>query len=252
MLRLRDVLAILAALVLTRMAYNDPSDSIAATVHLSFYVGVEDSSSSSSSSKKKDEQASGGASGAASGGDRLSLPPAVFDVDGDGAGEALVMVVQKPNGDNSSMMNAARGVINGENAAAAAPTTTDAPRIYQIKVLDLKPAGASYTSDKTHIAPFRPKVLYESQPFEFSATSDAHPSGMATGQVLLKRRRGGAGSSSSSSSTSRSMQEYQGTILTDNNRKYFCGSSWHDAAELCAHPCPSGQPKECPEGMVRL
>ena len=230
MLRLRDVLAILAALVLTRMAYNDPSDSIAATVHLSFYLGVEDPSTTSSS-QDKDEESGGG--------DRLSLPPAVFDVDGDGAGEALVAVVQKPNGDS---MTARTNVSS---------TPTDA-RIYQIKVLDLKPADATFTSDKTHIAPFRPKVLYESQPFEFSAASDAHPSGMATGQVLLKRRRSRGASASNSGPSTRSMYEYKGTLLTDNNRKYFCGNSWHEAAELCAHPCPSGQPKECPEGMVRM
>lgn len=71
MLRTRDLVALLAAVVLTRMAYHDTMESLAATAHLSFYVPRND-------------------------GDH-SVAPAVLDIDGDGVAEALARVENRDN-----------------------------------------------------------------------------------------------------------------------------------------------------------
>lgn len=63
MIRLRDIAALLAALVLTRMAWNDSTESIEASAHLAFYLPREKATTVSS-----------------------------MDVDGDGTNEALVVI----------------------------------------------------------------------------------------------------------------------------------------------------------------
>ena len=74
MLRNRDVVAAVLALILTRMAWNDQAENLSASIHLSFYFPF-----------VKDQVA-----------------PAAFDVDGDGTAEALVTV--KPYGGGNWVM----------------------------------------------------------------------------------------------------------------------------------------------------
>jgi hypothetical protein len=59
----------------------------------------------------------------------LGTKPALFDVDGDGTPEALA-------------------VISGNSDESA----------WKVQILDLKPA---MQTDKTHVAPFRPKLLFD-------------------------------------------------------------------------------------------
>lgn len=68
MLRNRDIVATVLALILTRMAWNDQAENLSASIHLAFYFPF-----------VKDQVA-----------------PAAFDVDGDGTSEAIVTV--KPYG----------------------------------------------------------------------------------------------------------------------------------------------------------
>ena len=65
MLRNRDIVAAVLALILTRMAWNDQAENLSASLHLSFYFPFV----------------------------RDQVPPAAFDVDGDGTAEALVTVL---------------------------------------------------------------------------------------------------------------------------------------------------------------
>lgn len=74
MLRNRDIVAAVLALILTRMAWNDQAENLSASIHLSFYFPF-----------VKDQVA-----------------PAAFDVDGDGTAEALVTV--KPYGGGTWVM----------------------------------------------------------------------------------------------------------------------------------------------------
>ena len=83
MLRLRDVLAALAAIWVSRWAWDDPTEPVAATAHLAWYLGR------TVTNQKKE-------------GTRY-LNPVSLDVDGDGAAETLVSAVyyeaqQQPDG----------------------------------------------------------------------------------------------------------------------------------------------------------
>lgn len=195
MIRLRDILVALAGIYLTRMAWDDPSESIAATAHLSFYLGREEPD-------KEDNEASR----------TRYLPPALLDVDGDGAAESL-----------ASLVYASRS------------------KTWKLEILDLKPAT---NSDKTHIAPFQPGLLYESAAIELEEISmeDVQPIAMTTGQVLLKKDNAEKGGSSDNS-------KLKDVAIDEKNRHYFCGDDWHDASQKCANPCPSGQSSECPTGQ---
>jgi hypothetical protein len=36
--------------------------------------------------------------------------------------------------------------------------------------------------------------------------------------------------------------------VNDRSKKFFCGTTWHDAASKCGTPCPSGMTHDCPQG----
>eukprot|EP00977_Amphora_coffeiformis_P013615 scaffold3608_cov183-Amphora_coffeaeformis.AAC.2 len=203
MIRVRDVLAVLASIYLTRMAWDDPSESIAATAHLSFYVAREEADN-----KNKD--------GSSSSSMTRYLTPVLLDVDGDGAAEGL-----------------------------ASPVFYAADKEWKLQILDLKPA-AVHSQDKTHVAPFQPALLYESEAIvmEEFVMEDLQPISMTTGQVLLKH------DSSQQDGPNKQLKDnkYNGIVLGDKNRKYFCGNDWHDASQKCSTPCPGGQASECPSG----
>jgi hypothetical protein len=127
-----------------------------------------------------------------------------FDVDGDGTSEAL------------AVMHASRDMN------------------WALQILDLKPL---HQFGKTHLAPFRPTVLFTSKDIY---EEGAKPLKLTTGQVLVK-------------STAQTQKKFDkkpfvasDPELTDRTRHYFCGLDWHDSASKCATRCPSGQQSECP------
>jgi hypothetical protein len=170
------MVAIVLALLLTRMAWNDNLESLSVSVNLAFYFPREQA---------------------------LAVSP--FDVDGDGTSEALAVVHA------SSPMN------------------------WVLQILDLKPL---HQFGKTHLAPFRPTVLFTSKDIN---EEGAEPLKLTTGQVLVK----------STAQTQKKFDKKPYVVatdqeLTDRTRHYFCGLDWHDTASKCATPCPSGQASECP------
>ena len=208
MLRVRDVLAVLAGIYLTRMAWDDPSESLAATAHLSFYVAREEVDNNNNNNKKGD-------GGDTTGSITRYMTPTLLDVDGDGSAEGL-----------------------------ASPVYYTTDKVWRLQILDLKPA-AVHSQDKTHVAPFQPALLYESDDIviEDYIMEDIQPISMTTGQVLLKQQ-----SSQDTSTKQLKENKYNDIVLNDNNRKYFCGNDWHDASQKCSTPCPGGQASECPSG----
>ena len=146
---------------------------------------------------------------------RIALAPVVLDVDGDGTAEALASVLHDEKSDG-----------------------------WQVQVLDLKPAAST---DKTHMAPFRPKTLYQSEPLnlqpgqQLTKDSAIMPIKLATGHVLLQRN------GASQKKAPLTMTHYKNSELNDRNRHYFCGNDWHHAAQQCAVPCPEGTAAECPD-----
>jgi hypothetical protein len=133
----------------------------------------------------------------------LGTKPALFDVDGDGIPEALA-------------------VISG-NAEESA---------WKVQILDLKPA---MQTDKTHVAPFRPKLLFDSP---LLANNTGKPVSLVTGQVIM---------SSPAISESKSKVPKHGEVV-DKTRHYFCGTDWNDAASKCSTHCPGGLASDCAEG----
>jgi hypothetical protein len=195
MIRLRDVLAVGVGIYLWRLAWDDPSESLAATAHLSFYVGREEAHPDDSASSKT-----------------THLVPVLLDVDGDGTAESMVTAVYDSKEES-----------------------------WKLRLLDLKPAA---NTDKTHMAPFRPAILYESPAIVLPgvAMSDIQPISMTTGQVLLTQQ---TKPPSAPRAASTDATQYNGHAVTDNNRHYFCGEDWHDASSKCGTPCPGGQSSEC-------
>lgn len=202
-LRTRDFLAVIVAVVLTRMAWRDSLEStLDASILLSFYVP-----------SHGDEKGRG----------MIHIEPAVLDVDGDGTAEALAVAAT-----------------DGENA-------------WRIKILDLK-AGFVPPHLASSLAPFRPKVLLESQPVtkeslmekfpELGITSMPDPLVVTTGHVMMNDD----GESSKSAAAATPLQHHEQSEINERTKKYFCGTDWHDAAERCGHPCPGGKQEECPDG----
>jgi hypothetical protein len=137
----------------------------------------------------------------------LGTKPALLDVDGDGTTEALAVI------SNSKVDS------DGDEVQ------------WKLRILDLKPA---MQNDKTRVAPFRPKVLFESDPIR--SASRAKPVALVTGQVLV--------SSTLITADTHAQKEETG----DRNRHYFCGVDWHDASVKCGTHCPGGLASDCPEG----
>ncbi|CAB9525155.1 expressed unknown protein (Partial), partial [Seminavis robusta] len=194
MLRTRDIVAAFLALILTRMAWNDQAENLSASIHLSFYFPFE----------------------------RDQVPPAAFDVDGDGTSEALVTMlptlVHKTNGGQQ----------------------------FVLQLLDLKPLHSSYSSAKTGVlgAPFQPRELLRSDPIVMTQEEEGEEHGGApvkplqivTGQVMVR-------------GIPRQSQEadFDAMNLDERSKHYYCGSDWHDAASKCGTPCPSGTADVCPD-----
>eukprot|EP00550_Attheya_septentrionalis_P010588 CAMPEP_0198306210 /NCGR_PEP_ID=MMETSP1449-20131203/58302_1 /TAXON_ID=420275 /ORGANISM="Attheya septentrionalis, Strain CCMP2084" /LENGTH=933 /DNA_ID=CAMNT_0044008759 /DNA_START=191 /DNA_END=2992 /DNA_ORIENTATION=+ len=238
-LRTRDMVAALLAIGLVRWVWTESygSESLDITLKLSFYSNVESSSSSSSSSSGHNHTVA-------------VAPPMALDVDGDGIAEALVV-----------------------------PATTKINNAVQwrLKVLDLKPlhrrrkhySGAS-------LYPFFPSTLFlssdqqqlvdrpdkqegkseeEKDPKQVDASSiRAVPIKMISTQLMLKPKMhhgGGVSSSVTHSHHATTLSEkVDGAGESDQERHYFCGNSWHDAAEFCHKHCPSGSSTDCPEEMT--
>jgi len=147
---------------------------------------------------------------------RLTLAPAVLDVDGDGTMEALASLVHDTKAEN-----------------------------WKLLVSDLKPAAST---DKTHLAPFQPNTLYQSGSISFGKglnmpkDVDFVPIAMITGHVpLLKKKK------EKDAPPPLTKTHYKETELNDRNRHYFCGKDWHDASDKCGVPCPAGTSAECPD-----
>ena len=177
--RARDVLAVLAAAWLIRMAWNDedsPGTSLSATMRLAFYAHI----------------------------DPQAFAP--LDVDGDGSSETLAVFVKEDQ---------------------------NRPNQWQLQLLDLKPLH-SYKQGMVSVAPFRPKPI-------LSASIDAwsRPQRVVTGQIQVAHKNKNPKQKRPAASTS-------GVEFTDRNRRYFCGTDWHDASQKCGTPCPGGLPSECP------
>ena len=207
MLRGRDLLAILAVVLLTRMAWrtDDALESLSASVHLSFYIPSHDIRKVKEHARKDkvvddDDDASDG--------HVLYETPAMLDVDGDGTAEALALLVQ-----------------SGAS--------------WKIQILDLKPG---MTRQAVIGAPFRPQVLLESKTMTFPTTlpnaETAEPIHVTTGHILNMDAPSVPSISDSMISGHREVSE--------RTRHYFCGKDWHEASEKCSAPCPGGASDECP------
>lgn len=131
---------------------------------------------------------------------QVHATPMLFDVDGDQKPETLAVMELK----------------DGQ---------------WVLQVVDLKPSGST---DKTHLAPFRPKVLYESQPIVIDGETATRPLALTTGHVDMLHKAAKKQDTTAPSA--------------DRTRHYFCGADWHDAASKCGVHCPKGQSEECPEG----
>ena len=183
MIRSRDLVALLAALVLTRMAWNDTTESLHASVHLAFFYARDRAS---------------------------AMSP--MDVDGDGTNEALAVIQQSSKNDDKH---------------------------WEWKILDLKslsPRTGRFTNRA--MPPFQPSVLLSYD--DVNRDASVTPLQIVTGQVLVK-------------TTGMLKQKMDTSLLKkdipvdERNRHYFCGESWHDAAQKCSQPCPGGQATECPD-----
>ena len=218
-LRIRDVLAALTAIYVARMAWDDPSESITATAHLSFYVAREEGTTTSSENNNKNQQAP------PPHGRSRYLAPVLLDVDGDGLSEGMASAIYDT-----------------------------AQKAWHIQILDLKPAAVQQQQQQqqatTHLAPFTPQILYESDTIDIvnASMEDVQPISMTTGQVLLKPSASSPSSGSNMDASSVAGSKYKGITLDDKNRHYFCGTDWHEASEKCSAPCPGGQASECPSG----
>ncbi len=185
MLRSRDIVALLAALILTRMAWNDSTESLQASANLAFYLPRDKAT--------------------------VASP---MDVDGDGTNEALAVIQRSADH-------------------------------WEWKILDLKALHPRKGSSQpalasTALPPFQPPVLFSTKDDPSFRDSEVKPIQMITGQVLVKS----PGKPREKMDLSQMNAE---TEINDRNRHYFCGSDWHDAAQRCSHPCPSGQASECPD-----
>jgi len=201
MLRNRDILAAVLALILTRIAWNDQAENLTVSIHLAFYFPFA----------------------------KYQVAPAAFDVDGDGTAEALVIV--KPVGEND---------FNSKNA-------------WVIQLLDLKPLHYSSYNAKSAIgAPFQPTELLRSEPIVMTTSAPSEgeeenrreggdlvikPLQLVTGQVKLR-------------GVAKRPSEHDFDVMSHDERTkhYFCGHDWHDAANNCGTPCPSGTSDDCPDG----
>jgi hypothetical protein len=89
-------------------------------------------------------------------------------------------------------------------------------------------------TDKTHVAPFRPKLLFDSP---LLANNTGKPVSLVTGQVIM-----------SSPAISESAASVPKHAIVDRTRHYFCGTDWNDAASKCSTHCPGGLASDCAEG----
>ena len=188
MLRSRDVVAAVLALMLTRMAWNEQAENLSASLHMSFYFPF-----------VKDQVA-----------------PVPFDVDGDGTAESLVTI--RPSSGTGWIM----------------------------QLLDLKPLHSTYSSKTALGAPFQPKELLRSDvitPEMIQGSVDdtpdhlpAKPLQIVTGQVVVRGVK-----------KAPSEEEFNAMSLDERTKHYFCGLDWHDAADKCGTPCPSGTADACPD-----
>jgi len=147
-----------------------------------------------------------------------------MDVDGDGTNEALAILQLSSKSDSENTNN-----------------NEDDKKTWEWKILDLKAlsprSGRLYN---TAIPPFEPSVLLSYH--DTSRTNDVTPIQVVTGQVQVKK------DTEARKKARMDMSRIdQGTPITDRNRHFFCGDSWHHAAETCSHPCPGGQASECPD-----
>lgn len=185
MLRSRDFVALVAALILTRMAWNDSTESLQASANLAFYLPRD--------------------------GATVVSP---MDVDGDGTNEAIAVVQRSADQ-------------------------------WEWKILDLKALHPRKGSSRpglatTALPPFQPPILFSSKDDSSFRNAHVKPIQITTGQVLVKP----PGNPQKKMDLSNVDSE---TEINDRNRHYFCGTDWHDAAQKCSHPCPTGQASECPE-----
>ena len=151
-----------------------------------------------------------------------SLRPVPLDVNGDGIPESLVDYSRQSGAWKLQVLDIIKKRRHGSNLAGA---------------------------------PYEPPVVLESDPISYAhvqgrqqTTKDTHvqPLTLTVGHVRL---RPDAKSSSSSSSKKKKPQSSSSKVeITDRNRRFFCGTSWHDAAEKCSVPCPSGMASDCPDG----
>jgi hypothetical protein len=182
MIRNRDIVALVMIVILSRMAWDDSTESLSASANLAFYLPRDKSTTSS-----------------------VVTP---MDVDGDGTNEALAMV--KSQGST-----------------------------WVLEILDLK--RLHQQSKTTLLAPFRPSVLFTSEPVTLTnaSSSSAVPVKLSTGHLVIANPR--------KKTTIVHPKVENNPDITDTNRKYFCGKDWHDASERCGTPCPEGQSSECPD-----
>jgi len=172
-----------------------------------------------------------------------TAPPVPFDVDGDGTVEGLIVPA----------------IISNETNA------------WGLKVLDLKPLhGRRGAAAELTAFPFYPSVMFTTEGVEVdTAYAGSHkqqkqqqeqheqlqlqppvPIKVASGQVLLRKSAMNADGTYTTATGTGGRHKPPGQFVEsdDRTRHYFCGTSWHDAAERCAVPCPNGQAGDCPDG----
>lgn len=208
MMRSRDIAALVAALVLSRMAWNDSTESLKASAHLAFYFPRGDQGT--------------------------VVSP--MDLDGDGTNEALVVVQRSSSTEqwewkilDLKALHPRRKVgsssPDGSSTTSTTSFSTTALPPFQPPIL------FSHKEDSS--------IHRQSS----SSTAAVTPIQITTGQVLVEPK----GNVSRKNHKVDLSRVDSTTEINERNRHYFCGMDWHDASQKCSHPCPTGQATECPE-----
>ena len=142
--------------------------------------------------------------------------PLPFDLDGDGIVEAIVLPVP---------VTAVRTTTSSSSDNSISTTS------WTLQVMDLKPLHSTHESyiDDEGLLPLYPETILSSNAKQYV------PVKMTTGQIFLSESK-----------------HYSSSVTANMDPKdnYYCGKTWHQANDLCTHPCPTGLQSDCPDGEI--
>ena len=214
-LRQRDFIAAICAVILVRLSYtfSRGSESLTATIDLTFYTDFTSHINKDHLDTRYDYKIA---------------KPVPFDVDGDGRIEAIVV---------ASKLEQSNPTGKEEHTSTRTHTHSQAAK-WGLKVLDLKPLHPPNSLSEENL-PFYPDVIFTTNDDADDVDDDSNPATdrvpvkMVTGQVILRDRRSGENQKRDS----------------NPSEHYYCGITWHEANTMCSVPCPSGSKEDCPIGQ---